>query len=204
MAIKDTPKGQPDSALDFPRVVDDVGQEYDPTEPIIDVVSYMENKYPEMTKEFRTIQKEQYELFLHKQHDYGPQNVAVGSLLKTKEDQEMVDTQDVVKYMERTYPEMTGEFLKIQSEQYELFCRKQYDYGSQNIAVGTILKTPEDIKLSLLGLWFRMNDKIERMKTLLLRNGVNSVEGEPVTDSFSDVSNYGVMAQVVARGKWAK
>ena len=41
------------------------------------------------------------------------------------------------------------------------------------------------------------------MKTLLLRNGENSVD-EPVTDSFSDVSNYGVMAQVVARGKWAK
>ena len=82
MEIKDTPKGQPDSALDFPRVVDDVGQEYDPT----DVVGYMENKYPEMTQEFRTIQQEQYELFLHKQHDYGPQNVAVGSLLKTKED----------------------------------------------------------------------------------------------------------------------
>ena len=121
----------------------------------------------------------------------------------TKKEMEMVDTQDVVKYMERTYPEMTGEFLKIQSEQYELFCRKQYDYGPQNIAVGTILKTPEDIKLSLLGIWFRCNDKIERMKTLLMR-GNNAVEGEPVTDSFSDISNYGVMAQVVARGKWAK
>ena len=111
---------------------------------------------------------------------------------------------DVIQYMEETYPEMTSEFKKIQQEQYELFCRKQYDYCPQNIAVGTILKTKEDIKLSLLGLWFRMNDKIERMKTLLLRNGNNVVEGEPVTDSFSDVSNYGVMAQVVARGKWAK
>ena len=111
---------------------------------------------------------------------------------------------DVIQYMEKTYPEMTSEFKNIQREQYELFCKKQYDYGPQNIAVGTILKTKEDIKLSLLGIWFRMNDKIERMKTLLLRNGVNSVEGEPVTDSFSDVSNYGVMAQVVARGKWAK
>ena len=111
---------------------------------------------------------------------------------------------DVIQYMEETYPEMTSEFKKIQQEQYELFCRKQYDYGPQNIAVGTILKTKEDIKLSLLGLWFRMNDKIERMKTLLLRDGNNVVEGEPVTDSFSDVSNYGVMAQVVARGKWAK
>ena len=111
---------------------------------------------------------------------------------------------DVVGYMEKTYPEMTSEFKKIQQDQYELFCRKKYDYGPQNIAVGTILKTPEDIKLSLLGIWFRMNDKIERMKTLLLRNGEHGVEGEPVTDSFSDVSNYGVMAQVVARGKWAK
>ena len=114
------------------------------------------------------------------------------------------NNENVIDYMEKTYPEMTSEFKKIQRDQYELFCRKQFDYGPQNIAVGTILKTPEDIKLSLLGIWFRMNDKIERMKTLLLRNGENSVEGEPVTDSFSDVSNYGVMAQVVARGKWAK
>ena len=67
--IKDTPKGLPDSALDFEREI------------------------PKATL--------------------------------TKEDQEMVDTQDVVRYMERTYPEMTGEFLKLQSEQYELFCRKQ-------------------------------------------------------------------------------
>ena len=44
----------------------------------------MERKYPEMTKEFRQIQREQYELFLRKQYDYGPQNIAVGSLLKTK------------------------------------------------------------------------------------------------------------------------
>ena len=49
--IKDTPKGLPDSALDFER---------EPTEA----------------------------------------------------QKEMVDRQDVVKYMERTYPEMTGEFLK--------------------------------------------------------------------------------------------
>ena len=122
----------------------------------------------------------------------------------TEAQKEMVDTQDVVKYMERTYPEMTGEFLKIQSEQYELFCRKQYDYGPQNIAVGTILKTKEDVKLSLLGIWFRMNDKIERLKTLLMRDDNHAVENESVIDSFSDISNYGVMAKVVAKGKWAK
>jgi len=125
--------------------------------------------------------------------------------LRTSEyEKEMVDTQDVVKYMERTYPEMTGEFKNIQREQYELFCKKQYDYGPQNIAVGTILKTKEDIKLSMLGIWFRMNDKIERLKTLLMRDNNHAVENESVVDSFSDISNYGVMAKVVARGKWAK
>ena len=114
------------------------------------------------------------------------------------------DSNNVVEYMEQTYPEMTSEFKKIQRDQYELFCRKQYDYGPQNIAVGTILKTDDDVKLSLLGIWFRINDKVERIKTLLMRDGKNSVQDEPVTDSFSDISNYGVMAQVVSRGKWAK
>ena len=111
---------------------------------------------------------------------------------------------DVIEYMEKTYPQMTSEFKKIQRDQYELFCKKQYDYGPQNIAVGTILKTKEDVKLSLLGIWFRMNDKIERLKTLLMRDDSHAVENESVIDSFSDISNYGVMAKVVAKGKWAK
>ena len=140
------------------KVIDDVGQEYDPTQGMRVEVAY------------------------------GNAN----------------GDDDVVGYMENTYPEMTSEFKKIQRDQYELFCRKQYDYGPQNIAVGTILKTPEDIKLSLLGIWFRCNDKIERLKTLLMRDTGNAVDNEPATDSFSDISNYGVMAQVVARGKWAK
>ena len=46
-------------------------------------------------------------------------------------------------------------------------CRKQHDYGPQNVAVGSLLKTKEDIKLSLLGLWFRMNDKIERIENII-------------------------------------
>ena len=36
----------------------------------------------------------------------------------------MVRYTDVIKYMEKTYPEMTSEFKKIQREQYELFCKK--------------------------------------------------------------------------------
>ena len=32
----------------------------------------------------------------------------------------------------------------------------------------------------------------------------NAVEGETVEDAYLDVSNYGIMATVVSRGKWGK
>lgn len=111
---------------------------------------------------------------------------------------------DVISYMENKYPKMTSEFKRIQKEQYELFLRKQHDYGPQNIAVGTALINEEDKRLSLMGIWFRINDKVERIKTLIMRGDDGSLENEGLVDSYSDISNYGVMAQVVARGKWAK
>ena len=111
---------------------------------------------------------------------------------------------DVISYMENKYPKMTSEFKRIQKEQYELFLRKQHDYGPQNIAVGTALINDEDKRLSLMGIWFRINDKVERIKTLIMRGDDGSLEDEGLVDSYSDISNYGVMAQVVASGKWAK
>ena len=73
-----------------------------------------------------------------------------------------------VKACEERYPETTAEFKKILKEQYELFCKKQMNYGPDNISVGTRLETPEEIKLSQTGLWFRMNDKIQRLKQLVI------------------------------------
>ena len=113
-------------------------------------------------------------------------------------------TESVVEQMEKEWPEMTKEFKKIQTEQYELFCRKQHDYGPGNISVGTQLQTPEEIKLSLTGLWFRMNDKLQRVKTLLMHGRESAVKDEPLEDAYLDVSNYGIMATIVSRGKWGK
>ena len=110
----------------------------------------------------------------------------------------------VVEQMEFEWPQMTAEFQKIQREQYELFLLKQHDYGPGNISVGTQLQTSEEVKLSLTGLWFRMNDKIQRLKTLLMSGRENAVEGEPLEDAFLDVSNYGIMATIVKNGKWGK
>ena len=53
----------------------------------------------------------------------------------------------IVEQMEKEWPEMTGEFKRLQMEQYELFCRKQHDYGPGNISVGTQLSTDDEIKL---------------------------------------------------------
>ena len=110
---------------------------------------------------------------------------------------------DVVTQMEQEWPEMTKEFKRLQREQYELFLHKQHDYGPGNISVGTTLQTDEEIHLSLTGLWFRMNDKIQRLKTLLL-SGRETAVGEPLEDAYLDVSNYGIMATIVKNGKWGK
>lgn len=109
----------------------------------------------------------------------------------------------VVAQIEAEYPEMTAEYKQIMAEQYETFCLKQSNYGPSNISVGTSLATREDVKLSLTGLWFRMNDKIQRLKQLVVLGKQDNV-GEAIEDTFQDLSVYGVICQLVARGKWAK
>jgi hypothetical protein len=103
---------------------------------------------------------------------------------------------------EKTYPELAAEFQQIQKEQYELFASKMMDYGLQNIALGSNLEKETDINLSITGIWLRCNDKINRLKNMLQRNGKNYVKGEAMIDSFIDISNYGIIAQLVMRGKW--
>ena len=118
--------------------------------------------------------------------------------------QKPTNSEDVVAKMEAEWPLMTKEFKKLQREQYELFLHKQHDYGPGNISVGTQLKTPEEVKLSLTGLWFRMNDKLQRVKTLLMNNRESAVKDEPLEDAYLDVSNYGIMATIVKKGLWGK
>ena len=110
----------------------------------------------------------------------------------------------LIEQMELEWPEMTEEFKRLQRVQYELFLHKQHDYGPGNISVGSQLKTKEEVNLSLIGLWFRMNDKIQRLKTLLMGGKESAVNGEPMEDAFLDVSNYGIMATIVKNGKWGK
>ena len=119
----------------------------------------------------------------------------------------VVDTskgeESAVDFCERTYPQTTEEFKNILDEMYITFCKKQRNYGPGNISVGTPLETPDEVKLSLTGLWFRINDKVQRLKQLVVLGQPDEV-GEPIQDTYEDLSVYGVIAQLVQRGKWAK
>ena len=114
-----------------------------------------------------------------------------------------VVTSDVVSEVETNYPETTQMFKNIMQEQYELFCLKQSNYGPDNISLGTTLEKKEDRKMSQMGLWFRMNDKIQRLKQLVLLGNKDNV-GESVKDTYQDLSVYGVICQIVSEGKWGK
>ena len=106
-----------------------------------------------------------------------------------------------VKWCEDNYPELTAAYKKIMMNQYVLFCKKHRNYGTGNVNVGTNLETDADVKLSLTGLWFRINDKIQRLKQLVIQNEPDTV-GESIKDTFQDLSVYGIIAQIVQRKKF--
>ena len=106
---------------------------------------------------------------------------------------------NAIKYIEKTYPETAKEFQRLQYEQWELFCKKQMDYGPSNIAMGTSLDTDEEKRLSLIGLIVRINDKVQRLINLVVKNN-----REAQNDAFKDLACYGIIAQIVKNGKWGK
>ena len=108
---------------------------------------------------------------------------------------------EAVKWCEDNYKELTDEYKKIMMEQYIIFCKKHRNYGTGNVNVGTNLETDADVKLSLTGLWFRINDKIQRLKQLVIQNEPDTV-GESITDTFQDLSVYGIIAQIVQQKKF--
>ena len=109
--------------------------------------------------------------------------------------------EEAVKWCEDNYTELTQEYKKIMMNQYVLFCKKHRNYGTGNINVGTNLDTDGDVKLALTGLWFRMNDKIQRLKQLVIMGEPDTV-GESIDDTFQDLSVYGIIAQIVKEKKF--
>ena len=115
----------------------------------------------------------------------------------------VMQEEEAVAYCEKEFPETCKQFKQIMADQYVLFCKKQKNYGPGNISVGTDCRTDGDVKLSLTGLWFRINDKIQRLKQLIILGHKDNV-GESELDTFQDLSVYGIIAQIVSAKKWGK
>lgn len=113
-----------------------------------------------------------------------------------------MQTNSSIPRLKSEHPEIASAFESIMKDQYELFAKKMLDYGKGNIAVGTELKTEEEKRLALTGLFFRMNDKVQRIKNLVALNKESAVTSESVEDTFKDLSIYGVIAQIVVADRW--
>ena len=125
------------------------------------------------------------------------------SLRYKKGDLYKKETHEAINYIEENYPQTAKEFQRLQFEQYLLFCKKQMDYGPSNIAMGTSLETDEEKRLSKIGLIVRINDKIQRLINLVVKNN-REAQNEPTIDAFKDLACYGIIAQIVQNGKWGK
>ena len=111
---------------------------------------------------------------------------------------------EIINKLEKEYPIIANEFQEIMLAQYELFAQKMLSYGMANISMGSNLETKDEVKFSLTSIWIRMNDKMNRLKNLVLLGNKNPLENEPTMDSWIDLTNYGIIAQIVSKGKWKK
>ena len=114
---------------------------------------------------------------------------------------------EVIKRMEELYPECTNELLDNFDKAYKLWCKKQSDYGDGNIRLGLNISSKSSSQtnkaLSQLGVVIRMNDKIQRLINLVVKENKNPLN-EPVLDAFSDLSVYGIIAMLVDQDAWGK
>ena len=124
---------------------------------------------------------------------------------------------ELMKTMEKMYPECTDALMNNFDDAYNLWCRKQSDYGDGNIRLGLNItnkesslpstRTNRNLLLSQFGVVVRMNDKIQRIMNLYKKKLFDShseVFNETIDDTCLDIMNYANMLMVLKKGKWGK
>lgn len=104
--------------------------------------------------------------------------------------------------LKEEYPTIYAGYMDIMEEQLELFSKKHIDYGMGNISAGTGLDTEDERSFALTGLWYRISDKVNRWKNMIITK--RDPQNESLIDSFQDLTNYGIIAQLVATDRWKK
>jgi len=123
--------------------------------------------------------------------------------LEIMSDREIMDAKhppSAVKILKHEYPTIYKGYKKIIDEQFELFAKKHLDYGMHNVSAGTNLETRDEKEFAMTGLWYRLSDKINRWKNMIISG--RKAQNETLIDTFQDITNYGIIAQLVSRGMW--
>ena len=115
---------------------------------------------------------------------------------------------DVMRKIEKMYPECTDALMNNFDRAYDLWTRKQNDYGDSNIRLGLDLNSSssersQNNRLAQLGVVIRMNDKISRLINLYKKDLESAVD-ESIEDTALDIMNYANMFMVLKKGKWGK
>jgi|TARA_B110000908_G_scaffold70563_1_gene85059 hypothetical protein len=104
--------------------------------------------------------------------------------------------------LKEEYPTIYHGYMSIMDEQLELFSKKHIDYGMGNISAGTQLINQDEIDFAMTGLWYRISDKVNRWKNMIITK--RKPENETLIDTFQDLTNYGIIAQLVSKDLWKK
>ena len=102
--------------------------------------------------------------------------------------------------LKKEYPTIYNGYMAIVEEQLELFSKKHLDYGMHNITAGTSLANEDERSFALTGLWYRISDKVNRWKNMIITG--RKAQNETLIDTYQDLANYGIIAQLVERGMW--
>jgi|TARA_X000001388_G_C2143793_1_gene89727 hypothetical protein len=105
-----------------------------------------------------------------------------------------------IEVLKKEYPLIYQTYRDIMDEQFELFAKKHLDYGMGNISAGTQLINEEEKHFAMTGLWYRLSDKINRWKNMILTG--RKAQNETLIDTFQDITNYGIICQMVFKDKW--
>lgn len=89
------------------------------------------------------------------------------------------------KYLEDSFQAICDELLST-------FIQKHKDYGKGNI-----------LSIKELGITFRLAEKIERLKNLLL-NPTQTPANESIADNVKDIAVYAVILEMYRRGEFQK
>lgn len=83
-------------------------------------------------------------------------------------------------------------FQKICDELLATFIQKHKDYGKGNI-----------LSIKELGIAFRLTEKIERLKNLLM-NPTQDPVNESIADNIKDIAVYAIVMEMFRRGEFQK